>query len=221
MTPREASDRRGVTWRVALGVGWVALLIAVFGFGPPADPNTADEVVAMLTGRWQGLEPLQVAIFNQLGIWPTLMACLLWAEQPEQRVPYWPFGLLSLATGMYSLIPYLALRDPEAPLRPTRIARWLDSRVLAVALAVGALGLFVYGAAWGDPAAYVELFKAQQLVFAMSVDWILFWLASGALVWQDARRRGATPRFAALAWALPRLGALLYLALRPSLPENA
>ncbi|MEL6178451.1 MAG: hypothetical protein AAFS10_05835 [Myxococcota bacterium] len=210
-------------WRILLVAVWLAVVVAVFGFGPPSHPDTPVWIWKMITGQWEGLEGWMVSIFNQLGIWPMVMASVLWAEQRSQRVPYWPFGLLSMATGMYSLTLYLVVRDPAAPLQSTRVARWLDSPLWVVPLLCAAVGLMGYGLATGDPYAYAERFKTEQLVCAMSVDWLVFWLASGPLMWQDAKRRGWSHTNATLPLALllPLVGPLIYLLLRPRLAPNA
>ncbi|MEM6296556.1 MAG: hypothetical protein AAGA54_35145 [Myxococcota bacterium] len=196
-------------------LGWVAALAVVFGFGPPPTDTTSDEVVRMLTGRVEGIEPLVVMLFSMLGVWPVAMGMLLWPEQGSSRVPYWPFGLLSMGLGMYGLGPYFAARDPKGALSMGRFGGWTQSRGLAWGLFVLSVALLGYGVALGNGAAFADRFATEQFIFAMTVDWGLFAVAAAVVVRQDAIRRDA----AGLAWmgAVPLFGVLVYLARRPRL----
>ena len=194
---------------------WGAVLGAVFGFGPPPNDTTGEEVVGMLTGRIEGIEPLVVMLFSMLGVWPIAMGMLLWPEQCTSCVPYWPFGLLSMGLGMYGLGPYFAARNPAGELALGRFGGWTQSRGLAWGLLAVSVGLLVFGVTKGDGGAFVDRFTAEQFIFAMTIDWGLFAFAAAAVVREDAHRRRAP----GMAWMglVPLFGVLVYLARRPLL----
>ena len=59
---------------------------------------------------FEGPDAWSIVIFNLMGVWPVLAGAPLLADGPGQRVPAWPFVLLSFAAGAFVLIPYLLLR---------------------------------------------------------------------------------------------------------------
>lgn len=71
-------------------------------------------------------------------------------------------------------------------------------------------------------ASFLELASSDRLMFAFSTELGLFALFQGALVGDDARRRGLNPNgpLALAAKFVPFFGLFAYLLLRPPLPAS-
>ena len=127
--------------RLGFALVWLAFSGYAFFGAPPNDPQTLELIIQLSTGQWQGLNPLVVALFNLMGLWPIAFASLLlWdghlrrsaardatAEQehspdsqnaavrnsiPARPIPAWPFVAASFGLGAFAILPYLALRQP-------------------------------------------------------------------------------------------------------------
>jgi hypothetical protein len=192
-------------------VAWLAL-IAWATLGAP----TADGLDGERVARWLLLDgdPLPVAMFNLLGVWPLIYAAVL-LRDPPQRVPAWPFVLASLGVGAFALLPYLALRRWGAPARPR--PGWLRAAVtgrpFAALLAVAATGLVAWGLARGEPAALADLATRSPLTWTMTADLVVLTVTFWAVLADDARRHDG-PRWAALIGVIPILGAPVWLLAR-------
>ncbi|MEO0407127.1 MAG: DUF2834 domain-containing protein [Cyanobacteria bacterium P01_A01_bin.135] len=199
---------------------WVGLIVYAFLFAPPDQPDTLSLIQDLSLGNWSGINPLIVALFNLMGVWPLLYSSLVIVDGRSQSVPAWPFAAASFAVGAFALLPYLALRRPNRTFagQLTWQLRLLDSRWLGVlaAIAVVALASHGLGGDWGD---FVQQWQSSRFIHVMSLDFVLLCLLVPALLGDDMARRGAS-RWFWLAAALPMLGLALYLCLRPSLsPE--
>lgn len=172
-------------FRVAAAVLWVALMAVAFLASPPADPQTGELIVKMMTGQLEGVNRSFFALFNLMGVWPLALAALL-ADDPKGK---WPFVLGSFALGAFALLPWLVIRKWEPqPANPSLVARVLKSVAFRLFLAVAALallGLFFFG---GDLAAFTALWPTNQFAFVMSFDFVACALAAALLL--VARRRG-------------------------------
>ena len=158
-----------MSFRVAAGVLWVALMAVAFGASPPSDPQAGELIVKMMTGQLEGVNRSFFALFNLMGVWPMVLAALM-ADDPKGK---WPFVLGSFALGAFALLPWLVIRSWEPrPANASLVARVLKSVVLRGMLAVAAvalLGLFFLG---GDLAAFVALWPTNQFAFVMSFDFV-------------------------------------------------
>ncbi len=69
-----------------------------------------------------------------------------------QRIPFWPFALASVGSGVLSLLPYLAFREPNQEFSGQKDAflRLLDSRFFEIVLSLSTVGLLSYAFAFGD-----------------------------------------------------------------------
>lgn len=192
----------------------------VYGFflAPPNQPDTFDLIQKLSTGQWQGINPLVIALFNIMGIWPMIYSCLLFLDGRGQKVWAWPFAAASFAVGAFALLPYLALRQPNPTFEGDKngLLKVLDSRWTGVVLAVGTVVLLSYGLSQGDWADFIAQWKTDRFIHVMSLDFCLLCLLFPSLLPDDLARRGIADQ--RLIWAVslvPLLGAVTYLALRP------
>ncbi|UZQ54328.1 DUF2834 domain-containing protein [Trichothermofontia sichuanensis B231] len=203
---------------------WLALIFYAFGLAPAAQPDTLALIQKLSLGQLQGINPLIVALFNLMGIWPLLYASVLLADGRGQKLPASPFVALSFGVGAFALLPYLAWRQPNPSFQGPRdrILRFFDSRWLAIALTLGAIALLAYGLSQGDWADFAHQWQTNRFIHVMSLDFCLLALLFPAIVPDDmARRQFYQPRLLWLVSVLPLLGPLAYLILRPPLPEPA
>lgn len=202
---------------------WVGVIVYAFFLAPPNQPDTFELIKNLSTGKWDGINPLIIALFNIMGIWPFIYSCLLFIDGREQKTPVWPFAAASFGVGAFALLPYLALRQPNQEFRGSKslFLKLLDSRWLGVALTLGTLFLLGFGLLQGDWGDFIQQWQTNRFIHVMSLDFCLLCLLFPALLGDDMARRGLkhSPLFWVVA-LLPLLGPLLYLCIRPPLPNS-
>ncbi len=202
---------------------WVGVVAYAFLLAPPNQPDTVELIKNLSTGKWEGINPLIIALFNIMGIWPLIYSCLMFIDGREQKIPAWPFATASFGVGAFALLPYLALRQPNQEFTGSKdiFLKLLDSRWLGVALTLGTLGLLSFGVLngnWGD---FIQQWQTSRFIHVMSLDFCLLCLLFPALLGDDMVRRGL--KNSQLFWAValvPLVGPLLYLCLRPPLSDS-
>ena len=202
---------------------WVGVVAYAFLLAPPNQPDTVELIKNLSTGKWEGINPLIIALFNIMGIWPLIYSCLMFIDGREQKISAWPFATASFGVGAFALLPYLALRQPNQEFTGSKdiFLKLLDSRWLGVALTLGTLGLLSFGVLngnWGD---FIQQWQTSRFIHVMSLDFCLLCLLFPALLGDDMARRGL--KNSQLFWAValvPLVGPLLYLCLRPPLPDS-
>lgn len=203
---------------------WIGLLLYAFFAAPPNQPDTPQLILALSTGQWQGINPLIVTLFNLMGIWPLIYSCLLFIDGAEQKIPAWPFALGSFGVGVFALLPYLALRQPQ-PIwssRKTWLLKILDSRWTGVGLSLATLALLAYGLGGGNWSAFAQQWQTNRFIHVMSLDFCLLCLLFPALLGDDLARRGIQkPQWFWPVALIPLLGPLAYLCLRPPLAQGS
>lgn len=205
-------------WLIWLGVGSYAFLLA-----PPQQPDTFELIKNLSTGQIAGVNPLIVALFNIMGVWPMIYSCLLFFDGRGQKVKAWPFAAASFGVGAFSLLPYLALREPNPEFigSKNKFLKVLDSRWTAILLTLITVGLVGFGVIAGDWQNFIQQWQTSRFIHVMSIDFCLLCLLFPALLGDDmARRKMKNP---AIFWAvslLPLFGPLAYLCLRPRLSES-
>lgn len=212
--------------KILFGGLWLGLAIYAFFLTPPNQPGMITLIQKLSTGQWQGINPLVIALFNIMGVWPLIYSCLLFLDGHGQKLPAWPFAAGSFGVGAFALLPYLALRQPN-PIFTGPKSVWLtllDSRWTGIALAMATIVLLSFGLGLGDWQDFVQQWQTDRFIHVMSLDFCLLCLLFPILVGDDLARRSAQDRRLLRAISLiPLLGAVAYLVLRPpikSAPEQ-
>ncbi len=210
--------------KIALTLIWVGFVSYAFLFAPPDRPDTIDLIKNLSTGQIQGINPLIVALFNIMGVWPIIYSCVMYLDGKGQKLPAWLFSTASFAVGAFAILPYLIFRqsNPTFPGQKNWLLKLLDSRWTGAVLALGAIALVVYGVTKGDWNDFVQQWQTSRFIHVMSLDFCLLCVLFPTLLGDDMARRGLTDQ--RIFWAVslvPLLGAIAYLALRPSVIEQS
>lgn len=196
---------------------WVGLIVYAFRFAPPNQPDTFQLIQRLSTGDWDGINPLIVALFNLMGVWPIIYACVVIADGRLQSIPAWPFTLLSFGVGAFALLPYLGLRQPNPEFRGDKnlLIRILDSRITGIILTLIAITITSYGLMGADWNDFITQWQSGRFIHVMSLDFCLLALLFPSLLKDDMAKRGMNNDI--LFWGvtlLPLFGPLLYLCIR-------
>ncbi len=160
-----------------------------------------------------------------MGIWPMSYACLMFADGRMQDFRACPYFIGSNFTGVICLLPYLIFRKSNQEFYGIK-DKWLsilDQRNTGVYLLVATIALLIYAIIFGNWEDYIQQFFQRPFVHLISLDFLLMGLIFPitSLFDDDMARRGI--KDIRIFWAvalLPLFGPLLYLCLRPSLPET-
>ncbi len=210
---------------------WLGFVSYAFLLAPPDRPDTLQLIIDLSTGKWAGINPLVIALFNLMGILPLIYAALILIDGKNQRIPAGLFSALSFGVGAFAILPYLALREPNS--RPigdslaerlrqrNGMIKLVDSRWFGIILSIGTIGLLAYGIGRGDWADFVQQWHTSRFIHVMSLDFCLLILLLPVLIGDDIpRRRFTNPRSIQLLSFIPLFGGLLYLCIRPSLTDS-
>ncbi len=206
--------------RIGFALLWLGFSLYAFTLSPPDQPDTLDLIVRLSSGQWEGINPAIVALFNLMGIWPMVYACLALIDGVGQKIPAWPFVVGSFAVGAFVLLPYLALRHPNPtfPGPKSKLLSLLDSPWTGRVLSLGSVVLIGYGLLngnWGD---FAQQWQTSRFIHVMSLDFCMLSAVVSPLVKDDmARRQFYHPSLFWIAVLIPLLGVAFYLSVRPSL----
>ncbi|WP_230966412.1 DUF2834 domain-containing protein [Nostoc sp. NZL] len=179
----------------------------------------------LLTLQWGELNAIIPTIFCLMGIWPMIYACLMFADGRMQNFRAWPYFLGSNFTGVICLLPYLIFRKSNQAFYGKK-DKWLsilDQRTTGAYLLVATIGLFGYAVIAGNWEDYIQQFFHTPFVHLISLDFCLMCLIFPiSLLFDDdmARRGIKDTRIFWVVALFPLFGPLIYLCLRPSLPET-
>ena len=210
--------------KIAFWLLWIGLIGYATLLAPPNQPDTAKLIQDLSSGQWQGINPLVVALFNIMGIWPLIYSCVLFIDGRMQKVPAWLFAAASFAVGAFAILPYLALREPNQEFfgENNTSLKLLDSRWTGVLLTLGAIALVSYGLIGGDWGNYIQQFQTSRFIHVMTLDFCLLCLLFPALLGDDMARRGLkNPQIFWIVCLIPLFGPLFYLCLRPPLAQSS
>ncbi|HAX76536.1 MAG TPA: DUF2834 domain-containing protein [Cyanobacteria bacterium UBA11372] len=210
--------------KVAFWLLWMGFVCYAFLLAPPNQPGTPELIQNLSTGNWQGINTLVVSLFNIMGVWPMIYACVLLADGRGQKLPAWLFTGLSFGVGAFAILPYLGLREPNRGFVGSKniTLKILDSRFTGFILTLVTVGLVAYGLRdgnWGD---FIQQWRSDRFIHVMSLDFCLLCLIFPALLGDDMARRGMKNPL--VFWAvslIPLFGPLVYLCLRSSLVESS
>lgn len=208
--------------KIAFGVLWLGFTTYAFFLAPPEQPGTFELIKNLSTVQWQGVNPLVIALFNLMGIWPLIYSAIVFIDGRGQKIPAWLFATASFGVGAFALLPYLALREANNKFvgKKNALLKLLDSRVTGVVLTVATVILVAYGFTGGDWDNFVQQWQTNRFINVMSLDFCLLCLLFPALLGDDMARRGwKNPQIFWLTALIPLFGPLIYLCVRPPLPE--
>ena len=202
---------------------WILFLVYSFGFAPPDRPDTLTLIQKLIAGDWQGTNAYIVSLFNLMGVFPCIYACLLASDGRGQKVPAWIFSGLSFLVGAFALLPYFALREPNTAFigKKNWNLKILESRITGILITAIALYFLVYGIANGNWSDFVQQWQTSRFIHVMSLDFCMLSLMFPWLLSDDMERRGMEDdRFFTTVALIPLVGALIYLCLRSPLVES-
>lgn len=205
--------------KLLLWLLWVSFIVYLLLLAPPFNWEfTKLLLIKLLTLQWSAINPVILSLFSLIGVWILIYSSLLFFDGRMQTLPFYPFALLALGTGVVGLIPYLAWRKPNTEFTGTK--DWwlslLDSRSTGIALILFTLGLLIYALIGGDWGEFWQLFKSDRFINGMSLAFGLFCLLFPTVLGDDMTRRGYL-RESQLFWFIalvPLFGPLFYLCWR-------
>ena len=202
---------------------WLGFILYLLFLAPPIQPDTFQPLRSLLSGELSLINPVILSLFSLVGIWILIYSCLIFPDGRMQALPAWLFMLASLATGVFALIPYLALRQPNQSFsggKDTWLAI-LDSSITGGVLTISTVILVLFAAIWGDWSAFARLFMTNRFVNGMTLAFGLFCVLFPypTLLQDDMARRGlaSDSRLAQITAWVPLFGPLAYLCVRPAL----
>ncbi|KAL3919508.1 MAG: hypothetical protein SGILL_003720 [Bacillariaceae sp.] len=239
----EATQQSFFNFNPLYGALWVGFLAYGIFFSPGelldlGDTKMIEGFISDPTNAQGGMNPLFFAVFNALGVMPIVMAQLALPQGSKQGVPAAPFVVGSLGAGFGALGLYLTLRAPPVDTKTKAEASWITANVLDNKLAnwltvVLCGSVLITSGILSSPndfagilESYLGLASTSKFVSVSSVDLSVLTIAAAALIPQDLRLRKAggdnsnATLIAASTLLLPVVGAALYCALRPPLPEE-
>jgi hypothetical protein len=218
--------------KVGFWLVWILFAVYAFIFAPPDRPDTRPDtftlIQKLIAGDWQGTNAYIVALFNLMGVFPCVYACILASDGRGQKVPAWLFATLSFFVGAFALLPYFALREPNPKFmgRKSWIIKILNSRITGVAISAIAIYFLVYGFSSGNWADFVQQWQTSRFIHVMSLDFCMLSILFPFLLSDDMERRGMSSdrstKFSAKLFftfitLIPLVGALIYLCWRSPL----
>lgn len=210
--------------KTGLWLLWIGFLVYILFFAPAIQPDTFQPLQTLLSGQIPQVNPVHVSLFSMVGIWLLIYSCMIFADGRQQKYPAWLFVVASLGTGVIGLIPYLALREPNPSFSGQKDA-WLklmDARSTGLLLTISTIVLLSYAAIAGDWSAFWQEFQTNRFIHGMTLAFCLFGLLLPTLLKDDmARRNLKDSKIFWLVAFVPLLGPLIYLCLRPALPDAA
>ncbi len=207
---------------ISIWLVWFSFISYAFFLAPPNQPDTFDLILNLSTGNWQDINLLIISLFNLMGILPMIYACFLFIDGKGQKIWAWPFAITSFVVGAFALLPYLALRQPNPDWQGEKnlLLKILDFPVTGIVLSAGTIILLGFGLLYGNWADFIQQWQTSRFIHVMSLDFCILCLFFPVLIKDDLARRGIKQNW--VFWAIslvPLFGTLVYLCLRPPLPE--
>ncbi|MFN7566761.1 MAG: DUF2834 domain-containing protein [Microcystis sp.] len=209
--------------KIILGLLWLGFGLYAFLLAPPDQPDTMNLIIDLSTGKWQNINPLIIALFNLMGVWPLIYTSLLIIDGRDQKIIAWPFAFASFAVGAFAILPYLTLRQPNSNFtgKKNLVIKLLDSPLLGVIALITAAILIAYGLINGNWSDFWYQWQTSRFIHVMSLDFCLLTLLCPILLQDDLTRRGLkNPFLLPVISLLPLIGPAIYLIIRPRLGEN-
>ena len=212
--------------KIALWLIWAGFIAYIVFLAPPLHlGETLTLLSKILTFQWADINPIILSLFALIGVCIFIYSSILFFDGRMQKIPFYPFALASLGSGVIGLIPYLALREANQEFTGEKDAflKVLDSRSTAIFMTLFTLGLLGYGILAGDWKDFIGQFQGDRFINGMSLAFCLFCLLFPTVLGDDMARRGYLSN-SQLFWLIalvPLLGPLAYLCWRPALQTSS
>ena len=208
--------------KIALWLIWAGFISYIVFLAPPIHLGETLALLAnILTFGWAKINPIILSLFALIGVCIFIYSSVLFFDGRMQKIPFYPFAIASIGTGVIGLIPYLALRETNQEFSGQKDAflKVLDSRSTGFFVTLFTVGVLAYGILAGDWGDYIRQFQSDRFINGMSLAFCLFCLLFPTVLGDDMARRGYLPN-SQLFWLItlvPLLGPLAYLCWRPTL----
>lgn len=210
-----------MTRKLFLGSLWLALTVyAIASSFTKTQEGDFELIRRMVLGEFSGINPLLIAIFYIMGVFPVVYAAFILFDSSQKISPY-PFAAVSFGVGAFALLPYLALRQTDTTWNKSKnwLLKLLDSRFVAISSTIAIITLIAWGLTQGNWSDFVAQWQTTQFVHVMSIDFTFLCLLFPAILGDDIERREVKGILKAIAY-IPLFGALVYWCLRPQLPST-
>ena len=208
--------------KLFLGSLWLALTAyAIASSFTKTQAGDFELIRKMVLGEFSGINPIIIAIFYIMGIFPVVYAAFILFDSKQKISPY-PFAAVSFGVGAFALLPYLALRETDKTWDKSKnwLLKLLDSRFIAISSTIAIITLIVWGLTQGNWSDFVAQWQTSQFIHVMSIDFTFLCLLFPAILGDDIARRDVAGILKAIAY-IPLFGALIFWCLRPQLPAAA
>ncbi|MBE9044155.1 DUF2834 domain-containing protein [Pleurocapsales cyanobacterium LEGE 10410] len=209
--------------KLFFGSIWLALVAyAIASSFFRTQQGVLDLIINLSIGNWEGINPIIIAIFYIMGIFPLVYGALILFDRQQNISPY-AFFAVSFGVGAFALLPYFALRQPDTTWDGQKnwLLKILDSRLMAIISSTTIVGLLTWGLIQGDWTDFATQWQTNQFVHVMSLDFCLLCVLFPAILRDDLQRRGAaSDKWFWLVALVPLFGGLAYWCVRPQLPET-
>ena len=210
-----------MTRKLFLGSLWLALTVyAIASSFTKTQEGDFELIRRMVLGEFSGINPLLIAIFYIMGVFPVVYAAFILFDSSQKISPY-PFAAVSFGVGAFALLPYLALRQTDTTWNKSKnwLLKLLDSRFVAISSTIAIITLIAWGLTQGNWSDFAAQWQTSQFVHVMSIDFTFLCLLFPAILGDDIERREVKGILKAIAY-IPLFGALVYWCLRPQLPST-
>lgn len=170
--------------KLFLGLLWLALTIyAIASSFTKTQQGDFELIFKMSTGQLTGINPIIIAIFYIMGIFPIIYAAFILFDSNQKISPY-PFSIVSFGLGAFALLPYLALRQTDITWNKSKnwLLKILDSRLTAIASSAALITLMIWGLTQGNWSDYVAQWQTSQFIHVMSIDFCLLTLLFPSII---------------------------------------
>lgn len=157
-------------------------------------------------------EPLIMAVFLLLGVWPVVFGLLL-LENDQSSISAWPYVMFSFLFGAFALLPYFIFhRDQRKRENRTsnRTRELIKNPFFPFSLLIFTMIFVIYGLVYGNVEVYQEAFFNSRFVHVMTLDFFMLTLLSVMGISHHAYHRNGRGNRWSLLGFIPIIGALIY-----------
>ncbi len=214
----------GSMWLLLVGYGVAFGIYGINASAGEAFQQDLDLIINMSILEWEGINPILIAIFFIMGIFPLLYGAFILFDSKQQPVSPVPFFATSFGLGAFALLPYFVLRqrDTNWDNHKSLLLKALDSRLVAIISSTSIFAFIIWGAVNGNWSDFIEQWHTSQFVHVMTIDFCtLSILLPFAILKDDMDRRGVENQ--KLFWSIaliPLFGSLIYWCVRPQLSPS-